>query len=342
MKKRIIKTWFQAVCTSVIVFSGSGYAQNEQTVAVKPFAQVAQNRLFQFPANVINLQVADVAAESPGRIVSFPAQVGDTVTQGQLMVKLDCTRAEINLNRAKAGLKRLQSTKQLTEQQLQRAESLLSSRSISREEVDQRQTQLEADRASLEEQQAVIESAKKSVADCRIPAPFSGTLIDKLSHEGSYASPGSPLFRLLQENQVELELEIPPSAISSLQKATQMHFKVGEQSYPVSIRRILPLVDSISLQQKVRLSFSDTNKPVGGSYGLLSFTSEKNYLPANLVHKRNNEFGVFLLQNQKAMFKVLANTQEGQAVPTDLAADDQVIISNVKNLKPGQAVAQQR
>jgi len=321
-----------------LLFSSLSIGQTEHSVSVKPFSQIAHSRAFSFPASVVNLQIAEVAAESAGRIISFPLQVGDSVKQGQRLVELDCKTPRINQQRVKAGLKRLRAKKQLTEQQLKRAQSLLSSRSISREEVDQRQTQLEADSASIEEQQALIASANKSVSDCQISAPYFGTIIEKLSYEGSYASPGSPMLRLLQDQNVELEAELPVSAISNLRKASKIQFSAEKQSYPVSIRRILPLVNSRSLQQTIRLSFSGKDKPVGGSFGLVSFESAQRFLPAHVIQKRNGEFGVFLLRDNSAIFKVLKNTQEGQSVETDLAADERIIVDNLKNLRSGDPV----
>ena len=305
----------------------------ERSVEARPFSELALSKTLQFPASVVNLQMADIAAETSGRILRFPLQVGDRVQQGDSLLEIDCTLANINKTRAEAGLKRLRATRDLTRQQLQRAERLLASRSISREELDQRQTQLAADNASIEEQQALLASAEQAVRDCRLQAPYSGTVIEKLSSVGAYVTPGAPVLRLLEQDQVELELQLGLDQIDVLQQADDLQFVSSGKSYPLRIRSILPRINPQSLQQPVRLSFTGTEPPPGGSYGLVSFSTDKIYLPSAYVQKRQGQFGVFIALDQQAIFIPLPNAEEGQSVATDLDPAALVITSQLQLLK---------
>jgi len=334
----MIKHFSLFFCIFVLI-SFNLQAEETFAVKVKPFADIAQSRTYEYPAQVVNLQIADIAAETQGRIIDFPIQVGDPVNQGQVLVRLDCSRARIDQNRILAGLKRLRAKKQLTQQQLDRAKGLESSRSISRDELDQRQTQLDADNASIEEQLALLESAKKSVADCSITAPFSGVVIDKLSARGAYANPGSPVLRLMQQDAVELELELPIEQVNNLQQAQRIEFISNEDDYDVTIRSILPVVNGQSLQQKVRLNFTLVTTPPGGSFGIVRYATAKTYLPDTHVYQRNGKFGVFLAQQNRAKFVVLPSAQEGQAANTRLAPDDRVIVSGAKRLRDNDPIS---
>jgi RND family efflux transporter MFP subunit len=309
------------------------HAQDRQAVKVKAFADIAQSRQFEYPARVINLQIAEVAAETQGRILEFPVQVGDKVEQGQVLIKLDCDRSRIDRNRLLAGLKRLKAKKKLTQQQLDRARGLESSRSISRDELDQRQTELDADSASIEEQLALLESANKSVSDCNIKAPFTGTVINKMSAVGSYANSGSPMVQLLKNDAVELELDLPVDQQNSLKQSGKIQFISDKRTFNVSIRSIMPVVDNLSLQQKIRLRFDSAEVPTGGSFGILHFNSAKRYLAEHFVHKRNDQLGIFLAINNRAKFVALPTAQEGQSVLTSLASDDLIIVSNTVRLR---------
>ncbi|MDJ0834236.1 MAG: biotin/lipoyl-binding protein, partial [Gammaproteobacteria bacterium] len=72
---------------------------DEHVVEVRAFSELAISRNLQFPASVINLQMADIAAETSGRVLKFPLQVGDKVQQGDLLLEIDCTLARINKDR---------------------------------------------------------------------------------------------------------------------------------------------------------------------------------------------------------------------------------------------------
>ncbi len=315
--------------------------QAEREVTVAAFSTLAVAKQLQYPATVVNLQSAELAAEGRGRILAILAEVGDSVSQGQLLAKLECDAARIEERRAQAGLKRLQAARQLTRQQLERARSLASARSISQEELDQRQTQLNADRASIEEQQAVLEAARLQVGYCQISAPYSGTVIERLVSIGDYATPGLPLFELLQQDAVEIEAELPSSIVEQLRFAGDLQFLAGSQSYPLVLRSVLPVINAQSLQQPVRLRVTGDRKPPGGSFGRVLFDTPRHYLPSSYIQKRNGRFGVFAANNGRAVFIDLNHAEEGQAVATSLAGDTLIITSGLQHLADQQEIITQ-
>ncbi len=304
----------------------------ERSVSVERFDELAIARTLHYPARVVNLRMADIASETSGRIIDFPVQVGDTVKAGQLLLEIDCTSARINEKRIQAGLNRLTAARELTRQQLDRASRLVKSNSISREELDQRQTQLNADDASIEEQRAQLESARLEVQRCRLNAPYSATVVDKKGHAGAYATPGTPQLTLVQPEAVEIELNLPLSVVPILRESNDARFVMQDDTYALKIRSVVPLIDAQSLQQTIRLSITQTDKPAGGSYGRVAFSTARDYLPPQFVEKRNGRFGVFVADRHIARFVVLNNVEEGQAARAELSADTLIITSDLKRL----------
>ena len=322
-----------------LILSNAVIAQ--QIVEVKKLADVTFTQRLKFPAQIVNLQLATLAAESSGRIINFPFEVGDRVKQGQTIIQLNCTTAVLNQSRFKAGLKRLQAQRQLTLQQLERAQTLTSSRAISREELDQRQSQLSADNASIEEQEVLLASAAQDIDNCQLLAPFSGIIIEKMSTLGSYALPGTGLLKLLNDNALEVELELPSSHIDALKQAKQIQFIAQNTDYPVTLRSVIPWVNPGTHQQKSRLVLQGKDFPPGGSRGLISFSTTQQFLPANLVQKRNQELGFFEFRQDKAIFHSLPVAQEGQAAAISLAPETMIITSPLQSLTDQQSVTTQ-
>jgi RND family efflux transporter MFP subunit len=304
----------------------------QRQVSISPVSELTVSRVLHYPATVVNLQLATVSAETSGRILVFPVEVGDEVLEQQELLEIDCTNAINNQNRVKAGLKRLLANRQLTRQQLQRAQRLNKTSSISREELDQRQTQLEADNASIEEQQSLLESATQAVRDCKLQAPFAGVVIDKRVNAGAYVQPGTPVLTLLKQDAVEVQLELPSNVVAQLKQAPQITLEVNAKSYPLKLRKVLPRVNSNSFQQLCRLTITSEEKPTGGSLGLARFETPRNLLPARYIEKREGKFGFFTLQDNRARFVELTSAEEGQAAAVDIPYDSLIITSHLNLL----------
>lgn len=314
------------------------YSFADLKVTTRPWSELAESRTFEFPARVVSQQIADIAAETSGRILSFSSQVGNSVVKGQTLVRFDCTNSKLNLERARAALKRLNATRELTEQQLQRANRLSASKSISREELDQRKTQLAADNASIEEQQAVLASAEQAVTDCSLRAPFSGVIVEKHLFEGAYANPGTPVLQLLKPDAVELELDLPGYQVNELEQADRMEFVANGSRYPLRIRTVLPRFNSQNLQRQVRLVFTGEETPLAASYGVVEIQTARHYLPAKYLQRRNGRLGYFEQKNDQAAFIPVNGAQEGQSTRLQLDASVSVIIEPLHRLQPMDAV----
>jgi RND family efflux transporter MFP subunit len=307
-------------------------ANDEPLVTIQRFAELAKPRDLEFPASAVALRQVEVAAETSGRITRFSLQPGDTVRQGQALLRIDCSRAEIEQTRAEAGLKRLQASRDLTEQQLQRARTLVQSRSISRDELDQRETQLNADIASIEEQQALLKLAALAVEDCILRAPFSGVVVDKLNHAGGFASPGKPMLILLQTDSVEIHLELPSEYVDDLEQQPDIQFFDGQQRYDLRLRRVLPATNPVSLMRQAKLTVTDTIKPTIGSRGVVQFKSRDLFLPAAVIVQRDARFGVLTADNDRASFVELIGAREGIKAMAQMPADTLIITPPLNGL----------
>ena len=323
--------WLVIALAFTYVFGSA--AQAQRSVSASPFSELAFARTLQFPARVVSLHIAEIATETSGRIVDFPVQVGDQVKVGQRLIEIDCESPRINEKRILAGLKRLRAARELTLQQLERARKLVQSNSISREELDQRQTQLNADEASIEEQLAQLDSAKLDIQRCQVKAPFAGTVVHKSGHAGSFATPGAPQLSLLKQHEVEVELDLPTSQLGALQAASDIRFIVDDKPFTISVRSVLPQVDAQTLQQKVRLAFQQDQRPPGGSFGQVAFSTARHYVAAELLQKRDGRFGLFVVEDGKARFINLPGVEEGQSAVAQLAPDRLIITSDLKLLE---------
>lgn len=327
MKKRLLLPLI-----GLITFNASASADEHIPVRVQPLSDLLQAQTFSAPATVKAFNQPQLAAEVTGQILELPVRIGDTVAKGQLIAKLDCRVHKARERTANAALTRSRSQRSFAEAQLKRANNLKRKNSISDELVDQRRTDLAAANADLRSQQAQLELAKLDVERCQIHAPFDALVSERSGNEGSLATPGTPLATLVQLNQLEVSAKLREREVQAFADATQIHFSYQNSDYPLRLRALPPLVDERTRTREARLAFDQQSAPVGAA-GRLTWISNQQQIPADLLIRRAGQLGVFIAKQGKAHFYQLKDAREGQAAAIHLPPSTLIITEGRQRLQ---------
>lgn len=298
-------------------------------VHTKTLAELILKQNYQYPARVIALKTMTLSSEITGLIQSKPLLVGTAIKNQQILLRLACTDKQLAKQQATAALKRLQIQKELDQQQLSRARKLLRVKSISKQEFDQKQTALDASIAELEQQYIALKILDHNISRCTIKAPLSGIIIENNAQQGAYVSPGLPLITLIDPTAVEIEASLPSGVVKQLTSIKELSFLQGGASYSTIIRAVLPIVDRETMQQTIRLSLSGNAKPFANSIGVLQWEGLQAYISSRYVVQRGGRLGVFIAQDNRAIFHPLKQAIEGQMSPINLSAKTLVIINKL-------------
>jgi len=181
-----------------------------------------------------------VSAESTGKITRFDIEEGQSLKAGKYYGAIDSVQLELRKKQLLAGKKAVESRymdldiqTSAIEQQIatavkekERVETLLKSNAASRKQLDDINAQiaflgkqLDANRANIKntnkgisEESTSIEIQTAQLDDqinkCRISSPIDGTVLVKYSHQGEFASPGKPLFKIADINNMFLRAYI--------------------------------------------------------------------------------------------------------------------------------------
>jgi len=124
----------------------------------------------------------EVANEVPGVIESINFESGDTVKQGDILIRLNTAidEAAVRTRRAEA---------QLAEQEFKRISDLLPKRAVSQSQYDESKANFDAARARVNEAEAQL--SKKIIR-----APFDGTLGIRMVDQGEYIATGTPIVEI--------------------------------------------------------------------------------------------------------------------------------------------------
>ena len=207
-----------------------------------------------------------VSAETAGKIEEMPVVEGDSVAKGQLIAQVDTTMFTIQLKQlgsqrkstqssvpdisAQAAALRVQIAHQ--QQECERFRRLLNDGATTQKTYDDAvaylktlQGQLEALLSTLNKSKVSIndnseaiyyqaEQIREQIKKCRINSPLSGTVLIKYSEEGEYATPGKPLYKIGDLDNIYLRCYFTASQLANIkigQKVTVIADFGGDEQF---------------------------------------------------------------------------------------------------------------
>jgi RND family efflux transporter MFP subunit len=320
-----------------LLFASHSAAQEAMAVSVQPLSGVLVDLERSASAEVLALNQAVIAAEITGVIQQVHADVGATVSKGDLLLEIDPTDYQLALQQAEAGLATSKAQKAQADVRLQRAQTLTEGNYLSADELLARETEAQVASAQIQLQQAAVAIARRNLEKSRILAPFNGVVAQRFAQVGSFVSLGSPLLQLTENDRFELQAEIPDELADSLARADLIEFNSRNQSWPLELLRLSPVIETERRSRSARFGFTGSAPAIGRS-GEVVWRVSRGLLPANLVVQRNAQLGIFLAEQNIARFVALPGAQEGRPVPVDLPADSRIIVTGRERLQDGDPI----
>ncbi|MEM9595667.1 MAG: efflux RND transporter periplasmic adaptor subunit [Acidobacteriota bacterium] len=156
---------------------------------------------------------ARLAFSVGGRLTSRPVDVGDRVSAGQVLAKLDARELDNAVATARGALEELTARLAQAERDLARAEQLASAKAATSEEVEKARSDLDALRASRRSATARVRETERLRGEASLVAPYAGTVTEVHYETGEYATPGRPVVVLSGDGDLELEVQVPETVV---------------------------------------------------------------------------------------------------------------------------------
>jgi RND family efflux transporter MFP subunit len=304
-------------------------------VTTAPLSDLLISLTWEAPATATALNDTRLSAEIAGRVLTIPVRVGDTVEAGALVAELDCADHQSALARAEAVYLAAVARQEYADARLANAERLAENRSIATEELDQRTVEAKTSPAEVQRTAAERTAAERNVAKCTLRAPFAGVVVERLANVGDYAVVGTPVVRLLDQENIEVSAKVQEQDLASLQIATDLRFLALNRQYPLERRVVIPLLQSVTRSYEARLSFRAEDAAPPGAAGRLTWTDGVGYLPSHLLVRRGDALGVFIAEGDSARFHRVDGAREGQPARVDLPADTELVVDGRYALEDG-------
>lgn len=303
-----------------------------------------------------------VAPQASGlKIQLVNVREGDYVTAGQVLATLDdavlrsqiaqaqaqITAAQAQVAQAQAQAAQAEAAVAEAQENFDRYNSLFAQGAISAEELTSRRTQVTTQVQTVGAAYAAIESANATVgsreaevnklttqlAQTQVLAPSSGVIVEKRATVGDTASTSSPLFKIIEDGQLELAVKVPQAQLAQINVGTPVQIRAssdGNLQLQGRVRTIDPTVDAQTRQATVKVGLPNSDLILPGMFlqaSIVTGTRKGVVIPAKAVLPQPD--GTFMVYSLNANKTVRASVVEvGERIPATDQAPAKIEITN--------------
>jgi HlyD family secretion protein len=367
------KAAWMALGVILLVLAGYRLLWYSPPVPVIVVKQAEMQGQVQGPGTVQSKVPVTVSPKITGILEKLYADQGDRVEKGQLLAEIDSaelrareaaaraamSRAQRDLGRAQAEVGKAQANLGLARSNYQRDLEVFKPGYISQAAFDTTKAQLKvaesevnAYRATVTALQAAVQQAESETKAAqalhnytRITAPMDGLITVRKAEVGTTLVPGSPIFQMVDLDQVWLAAWIDQALVAQLQEGQPARITLRSgREYQGQVARLNREGDTVTRELEVDVKFDQLPQPlVIGEEGQVEIVTGRQKAPAvpltAIIAKQGGK-GVLVADNGILRFrKVVLGLQDGAraAVTKGLKAGDFVII-NPAGLIPGNKI----
>jgi RND family efflux transporter MFP subunit len=317
---------------------------------------------------VVARRKAVVSAKIQGRLAELRVEEGSRVREGELIARLESNDYEAQVRRAQASVQRAEADLSEARRQAALAERLAADKIVSRDQVEVAQSRVQIAEASLAQAGAEVGFAQAQLANTRILAPFTGTVVKKMAEVGESVAPIPPgvnistssgaVVALADLETLEVEADVAESNVAKLREGQPAEVTVEafpDRRYRAVLRQVIPTADRTKATVQVKVTILDKDldlKPEMSSK--VTFLEPESPLvagaapappvvkvPAPAVVKRGDRTVVFEVQGGTVRERAITAgpEREGQVeVKQGLAGGESLVARPPEGMRDGDAV----
>ena len=277
---------------------------------------------------------AQVVAKTSGIALQVLVDIGQHVTAGQVLVRIDRDRATLQVSQASSQVNKLEAN-------YRRALQLSEQKMVSANDVDQ----LRFDLANARDQ---LRMAQLELSYGNVVAPISGVIASRDIKPGNFVQINSPIFTIVDTSRLEATLNVPEREIEKIKPGQPVDLLVDAlpgRTFSGTVDRVAPVVDAGSGTFRVVLAFSGGDALQPGMFGRLRIRydqrADARVIPREALLDDEGDPAVFVVRNGKAArVAVQLGYDDGPwvEVRSGLKDSDRVVVAGKSALRDGTVV----
>jgi RND family efflux transporter MFP subunit len=142
-------------------------------------------------------------------VESIEVDIGDSVKRGSALLELDSEIEALNLRAARAATEEARAQLADAQRRFESAKRLRKQKTISQDEVDQREAEVNITKAVVERRLAEQQKQQARVERHAVKAPFAGVISDRMTDVGEWVEPGTPVLTLVAIDDLHVDFQVP-------------------------------------------------------------------------------------------------------------------------------------
>jgi RND family efflux transporter MFP subunit len=279
-----------------------------------------------------------VSAQISGRVKAIYFDVGDRVSKGQIILRIDEREANQALAGSRAQLSQAEAALQNARLNYERSKQLFEQKFISQAALDKAKSDYEMAKAQAEAGQAGAEQAALMQSYTAVVAPYAGVVSARMVEMGEMVTVGKPLMTGFDPSQLRVIANVPQDRLSAIGSRPNVSVEVPSLSRWIAAASVTvqPSADLRTHSTPVRVDLPANEKGLyPGMFVRTHFVvgkENKLLVPQSAVLRRSEVVGVYVLDdkdvprlrqvrlgeaNAQGEIEVLAGLNPGERVARD-------------------------
>jgi HlyD family secretion protein len=339
------------------------FAQPPMTVALTKVARASLQAYVEVVGSLVGAQTVDVVPRAQGRLQSITVRIGDRVSKGQVLAKVEdqelreqLRQSDASYEVARATIRQREADLSFAKTNLDRNKSLFDRSLLPRQSLDDAEARHQAAQAQLELAQAQLQQASSRREELRINlgnttvySPVTGFVAKRLVDPGAFVTQNVILLSVVDISTVRLVVNLVERDLRKVSVGAGA--SVSVDAYPGElfegrVARVAPVLDPATRTAEMEIEIPNASarlKP--GMYArvrLISANKENALVvPKSAVIDTQGRKGVYLVRNGQAVLRVvtLGLEEPDRIEVTDgLTEGDDVVSTGATSLRDGARV----
>lgn len=287
----------------------------------------------------------------PGKILSRHVDVGEQVSKGQLLMRLDVQDLALNESASRATVAAQEAQFAVEKADFERFAKLARTGYISRAGFDRQKTHFEAARAQLDAVKAQARVSGNQASYAALRADVDGTITAVAAEAGQVVAAGSTVVRVARNGELEVASDIPEQQVAGLKPGQAMDVALwtsGDRRYPGRLRELASSANPATRTYSIRVGID--NPPPEMKLGMTAsvivpMTAARSFIriPLSAYVQQREVAGVWVFDPTRGIVnfrpvQVVGIEGNEALVGGGLTAGERIVTAGANLLEPGQSV----
>jgi RND family efflux transporter MFP subunit len=345
------------VIVVIVIKSVGGTSKKEQEKLIRPVqvvkvAHKIAGQSLSLTGEILAKNEIDLSFRIDGKLIERLVSVGDLVTTGQIVARLDPQDVKDNLIAAKSNLNAAQAALDQATSNEGRQKILLSKGVVTNAKYEDALSQLQSAQAKVEGAEANLSQAQNRVEYTNLKVDTAGIVTAVKAEAGEIVRAGQAVMRIATNEGKDAVFNVPEQLFQSKPSNDQLTVEVSLSHDPSIkttgiVREVSPQADSVSRTFTVKVGLKNPPEALKlGSTVTGSVTLNKGSaieLPVMSLNKSNSSPAVWVVNpgdNTVSLrdVKIIGYNQDSVIIAEGLENGELVVTAGVHSLYPGQQV----